>query len=85
MNPLNWKHQIALIIAAIIGSMVGEIIGYALTSHGERFGLWAFWYGYSSFGGFMGSIVGALIGLTTAYVARLLRQKQKQKLRETDC
>jgi len=48
MNPLNWKHQIALIIAAIIGSMVGEIIGFALTTHGERFGLWAFWYGYSS-------------------------------------
>jgi len=42
MNPLNWKHQIALIIAAIIGSMVGEIIGFAFTSHGERFGLWAF-------------------------------------------
>jgi hypothetical protein len=33
----------------------GEIIGFALTSHGERFGLWAFWYGYSSFGGFMGA------------------------------
>jgi hypothetical protein len=55
MNPLNWKHQIALIIAAIIGSMVGEIIGFALTSHDERFSLWAFWYGYSSFGGFMGA------------------------------
>ena len=87
MNPLNWRReqQLALIIAAIIGLMLGEFCGFALTSDGERFGLWVFWYGYSSFGGFMGSIVGALIGLTTAYVARLLRQKQKQKLRETDC
>jgi hypothetical protein len=86
MNPLNWRReqQLALIIAAIIGLMLGEFSGFALTSDGQRFGLWVFWYGYSSFGGFMGSIVGALIGLTTAYVARLLRQKHKQKLRETD-
>jgi len=44
MKPLNWRReqQLALIIAAIIGLMLGEFSGFALTSDGERFGLWMF-------------------------------------------
>jgi hypothetical protein len=41
MNPLNWRReqQLALIIAAKIGLMLGEFSGFALTRDGKRFGL----------------------------------------------
>ena len=44
MNPLNWRReqQLALIIAAKIGLMLGEFSGFALTRDGKRFGLWVF-------------------------------------------
>lgn len=79
MNPLEWKreHQIALGLAAIIGLGLGEIIGFALNGHGDRFVTWveqSFWYHYSTFGGFMWGILGALIGAAIVYVVQLMRR-----------
>ena len=79
MNPLRWKreHQLALVVAALIGLIVGEVVGFALTGAGERFGAWleeSFWYHYITFGGFMWGIFGAIIGAAIVYTANLIRQ-----------
>ena len=39
MNPLEWerKHQIALILAAIVGAALGFVLGYIVFHYG---GVW---------------------------------------------
>jgi hypothetical protein len=70
MNPFVWRreHQMALVLGAILGAIVLRLIGFMY---------WGFNYQQSS--GMLWSastarwaILGALIGVCTVYVKRLL-------------
>jgi hypothetical protein len=72
MNPFAWRqeHQVAIIVGAILGAVVLEVIGfmyrglnYALTTSD------LFW----SASTIRWAILGALIGAGIVYVQRLLR------------
>ena len=72
MNPFAWRqeHQVAIIVGAILGAVILEVIGfmyrglnYALTTSA------LFW----SASTLRWAILGALIGAGIVYVQRLLR------------
>ena len=72
MNPFAWRqeHQVAIIVGAILGAVILEVIGfmyrglnYALTTSA------LFWSGST----IRWAILGALIGAGIVYVQRLLR------------
>ena len=80
MNPFNWKreHQVALGIAAVIGAVMGILIGYLVYAVAQGAdGAMGFgrWLEYSIWAAaLLWAIVGALIVGGGAYVHRLFRE-----------
>ena len=72
MNPFAWRqeHQVAIIVGAILGAVILEVIGFMY--RGVNYGLATsalFW----SASTVRWAILGALIGAGIVYVRRLLR------------
>ena len=80
MNPLNWKreHQVALGIAAVIGAVMGVLIGYlayAVAQGADGAMSFGRWLEYSIWAAaLLWAIVGALIMGGSAYMQRLFME-----------
>ena len=88
MNPLGWKreHQIALAVAALIGMIVGPVVGYIAYAAGAGAGGavdFSYWIwtcaafsgrdscAFSSFSSIWWSFAGAIVATGIVYVRRL--------------
>lgn len=87
VNPLTWKreHQIALVLAVVVGMVLGTIVGYVAYAAGSdasgarRFGSWMWTcrafnrYGcmYDSFWNIWWTITGGAVGAAVVYIRRL--------------
>ena len=80
MNPFNWerRHQIALVLALIIGAAAGIILGYFVyavprgADGGLRFSYWV--ERPIRRGALYWALFGACIGIALIYVRRLTRR-----------
>ena len=88
MNPFGWKreHQIALGVAAVIGMIVGPVVGYLAYAAGAGAGGavdFSYWIwkcevfsprnscAFSSFSSVWWSVAGAIVAAGIVYVRRL--------------
>jgi hypothetical protein len=77
MNPLNWsrEHQLAMLIAAVIGAALATVLGYLVYASGWGEGAVPFesWL-WRVFGGpIWWALFGAVIGGAIVFVRNLLR------------
>jgi hypothetical protein len=73
MNPFQWRreHQVALLLAAIVGAALGFIIGYM--HHNVRYeDATAFSLYLTAGSAFRWCVFGALIGGTVVYIRELM-------------
>ena len=86
MNPFTWKreHQIALLLAVILGAALGSVLGYLAFAAAQGasgapsfdWWMWARWPYTNSTksGGFWWMIFGGIAGGAFLYVYRLMRE-----------
>jgi hypothetical protein len=70
INPLTWRreHQLALIVAAIIGVIIGLAVGYMY--HRVQFATSSLWFW--SWSSFRWAAIGAIIGAAVIYIRQLV-------------
>jgi hypothetical protein len=70
INPLTWRreHQLALIVAAIIGVIIGLAVGYMY--HRVQFATSSLWFW--SWSSFRWAAIGAIIGAAVVYIRQLV-------------
>ena len=71
MNPMAWRseHQLALILAAVLGIIIGLATGYMY--HHVQYASSQAWF--SSWSSYRWGILGAIVGAGIVYVRQLLR------------
>ncbi len=78
MNPLQWKkeHQVALVLAVVVGTALGVVLGYLVyaTGRGAAGGIrWSYWINSPlGYGGLWWGAFGALVGGALVYLKILL-------------
>ncbi len=72
MNPLEWKreHQAALGLGAIIGLLVGPIVGFSVSGNGANWDYWIWQFDRTA----PWAVFGALIGAAIIYAAEMARR-----------
>ena len=77
MNPLNWsrEHQIALLVAALIGAALATVLGYLVYAVGWGEGAvpFASWLWRLLGGPIWWALFGAVIGGASIFVRNLMR------------
>ena len=82
-NPMQWSraHQVALVIAALIGVVISVIVGYLAHAAGaDGAASFGYWIRHPArFGCFWWGLVGALVGIGVVYAKLLLNEPGSTK------